>query len=89
MVLSLTDILNISIFVIFLGISVIPFYIAGKLGKTTLGLVSLVLGLFAVTHGFYHLFFAVNMADLSLVLFGPLSSGLLLVFALYMYKRGN
>jgi hypothetical protein len=89
MVLSLTDMLNISIFVIFLGISIIPFYVAGKLGKTTLGLVSLVLGLFAVTHGVYHLLFAINMVELSLVLFGPLSSGLLLAFALYMYKRGN
>jgi hypothetical protein len=89
MVLSSTDALNISIFVIFLGASIIPFYAARRLGKTTLGLVSLVLALFAVTHGVYHLLFVIGMFDLSIVVFGPMSAALLLVFAVYLFRTGN
>ncbi len=87
--LSLTDALNISIFVIFVGVSVVPFYIAGKLGRTSLGLVSLVLGLFAVTHGVFHLLLGLNVEELAFVVFGPLSTALLLVFAIFLYRRAS
>jgi hypothetical protein len=89
MAMSLTEMLNIAIFLVFMGVSVIPFYVTAKLGATTLGLASFVLGVFAVTHGFYHLLFAAGMYDLSLGFFGPVSAAFLLVFAAFLYRRGN
>ncbi len=81
--------LNVSIFVIFLGISVVPFYASKKLGATTLGLVSLTLGLFAILHGTTHLLLGLGDTELAFTTFGPVSTALLLVFAVYMYRRGG
>lgn len=87
--MDLTDTLNVSIFVIFLGISAVPFYVSKKLGATALGLVSLALGAFAILHGTTHLLLGLGDSELALTVFGPISTGLLLVFAVYMYQRGS
>jgi hypothetical protein len=89
--LTIFDWLNVSIFFIFLAVSVVPFYAAKKLGKTSLGLVSLALGVFAILHGSFHALITLGpMATYyGLVIVGPASAVCLMIFATYFFVRGG
>ncbi len=69
-------------------VGVVPILIAIKVKIPSLRIVSLLLGLFAITHGLYHLSEALGFDILSDVIFEPSSVVFLLAFGLYYSRKG-
>ncbi len=69
-------------------VGLVPILIAFKVRIPSLRIVSLLLGLFAITHGLYHLSEAFGFDLLSDVIFEPSSVVFLLGFGLYYSKKG-
>jgi len=67
---------------------VIPLIMAFKVKVHSLRILSLLLGLFAVVHGFYHLAFGFQQELLADVVFEPLSLLLLIGLGAYYSKMG-
>lgn len=72
----------------FFGVAIVPFYIAIRSKIAPLRILSLLLGLFAVAHGIYHLTFDISQSYLGDVIFEPMSVIFLFVFGLYYTKKG-
>ena len=87
--MTLEALLNQGIFLIFAVATFIPAYITKKLGKTSLGILSATLAVFAITHGLYHLAESLEMDFLADVIVEPLSAAMLAIFALYFYMKGG
>ncbi len=66
---------------------IIPLLIAGRVKVSSLRILSLFLGLFAITHGLYHLAAIQRLAFLADVVFEPVSVTLLFVFGLYYSRK--
>ncbi len=69
-------------------VGMVPILIAFKVKIPSLRIMSLLLGLFAITHGFYHLSETFGIDLLSDVILEPLSVVFLLAFGLYYSKKG-
>ena len=72
----------------FFGVAIVPFYITYRSKIQPLRILSLLLGLFAVAHGIYHLSFDISQSYLGEVVFEPMSVIFLLAFGLYYTKKG-
>ena len=72
----------------FFGVAIVPLYIAFRSKIASLRILSLLLGLFAVAHGIYHLSFDISQSYLGEVVFEPMSVIFLLAFGLYYSKKG-
>ncbi len=66
---------------------IIPLFIAGRVKVSSLRILSLLLGLFAITHGLYHLAAIQRLGFLADVVFEPVSVTLLFVFGLYYSRK--
>jgi hypothetical protein len=69
-------------------VGIVPLYIALSLKVRSIRVISLLLGLFAITHGLYHLFDAYGQSTLGDGVFEPISVGFLLCFGIYYSKKG-
>lgn len=80
--------ISVGTWVSFFGVAIVPFYIAFRSKIQPLRILSLLLGLFAVAHGIYHLSFDISQSYLGEVVFEPMSVIFLLAFGLYYTKKG-
>ena len=69
-------------------VGLVPILIALKVKIPSLRMMSLLLGLFAITHGLYHLAEAFGIDFLSDVVLEPTSIVFLLAFGFYYSKKG-
>src|SRR5437867_1176993 len=76
------------LFSIMVGAGIVPLIIAFRVKVPRLRNLSLLLGLFAVIHGLYHLTFGFDQQFLADVVFEPVSLVFLLAFGLYYSKVG-
>ena len=91
MLLSAMDalwLISVATWVSFFGVAIVPFYIAYRSKIQPLRILSMLLGLFAVAHGIYHLSFDISQSYLGDVVFEPMSVIFLLAFGLYYSKKG-
>jgi uncharacterized membrane protein HdeD (DUF308 family) len=75
-----------------IGASVVPFYLVFRAKISSLKVLSLLLGLFALSHGLYHVLYSfVAGGDFypAREVFETVSVGALLVFAVYYNTRGG
>lgn len=79
---------GILLFAIMVGAGTVPLIMAVKVKVRSLRILSLLLGLFAVVHGFYHLAFGFQQPFLADVVFEPISLLLLVSLGLYYSKVG-
>ena len=79
---------GIVLFTIMVAAGVIPLIMAFKVKVHSLRILSLLLGLFPVVHGFYHLAFGFQQELLADVVFEPLSLLLLIGLGAYYSKMG-
>lgn len=82
------EVLGILTWVSFFAVAIIPFYIVYRSKKKSLRILSLLLGIFAVTHAIYHLSFTISQSYLGEVVFEPMSVIFLFAFGLYYSKKG-
>ena len=69
--------------------SIIPIYLSFKL-KNELRILTILLGIFAIFHGIYHLIYAIGLETFSEEVLQPISIGILLLFGVaYMKIRKN
>ena len=80
--------LNILAWVALFGVGIVPFIIAIRVKVSSLRILSLLLGLFAITHGLYHLADAYNLESIAYVIVEPVSVVFLVAFGLYYSKKG-
>lgn len=85
-VISLSTLNLISSFIIFASV-VIPIYFSIRLSKTY-KILSVILTVFIITHGIYHLFEYVGYEFLAESVFSPLSLIILIVFGLFLLVIG-
>ena len=85
--MTLEWLLNILAWVALFGVGIVPLLISFKVKVRSLRILSLLLGLFAVTHGMYHLSVAYGIDFLSDVILEPISVGFLLAFGFYYSKK--
>jgi hypothetical protein len=86
--LDLVTILNIMAFAALFLVGIVPLYIAVTVKVRSLRILSSLLGIFAITHGLYHLFGALSQSFLAEVIFEPISIVFLVSFGLYYSKKG-
>jgi hypothetical protein len=86
--MSLEWTLNFLAFASLCLVGLVPLLISVRVKIPTLRIMSLLLGLFALTHGFYHLAAAYGIEFLSDVILEPSSVVFLLAFGLYYSKKG-
>ncbi len=86
--MSLDWTLNFLAFAALSLVGIIPILIAVRVKIPSLRIISLLLGLFAITHGLYHLAEAFGVDLLSDVILEPVSVVFLLAFGLYYSKKG-
>ena len=79
---------GIVLFTIMVAAGIIPLIMAIKVKVHSLRLLSLLLGLFAVVHGFYHLAFGFQQDLLADAVFEPISLLLLVGLGAYYSKVG-
>jgi hypothetical protein len=77
---------GIVLFVIMVAAGIVPLIMAFKVKVHSLRILSLLLGLFAIVHGFYHLAFGFQQELLADGVFEPASLILLVVLGLYYSK---
>ncbi len=80
--------LNFLAFAALFLVGIVPILIASRVRISSLRIMSSLLGLFAITHGLYHLAEAYGLDFLSDVVFEPVSVVFLLAFGLYYSKKG-
>ena len=85
--MTLEWLLNILAWVALFGVGIVPLLISFKVKVRSLRILSLLLGLFAITHGMYHLSEAYGINILSDVILEPISVGFLLAFGFYYSKK--
>jgi len=76
------------LFTIMVAAGIIPLIMAIKVKVHSLRILSLLLGLFAVVHGFYHLAFGFQQELLADAVFEPISLILLIGLGAYYSKVG-
>ena len=79
---------GIALFTIMIAAGLIPLIMEFKVKVRSLRILSLLLGLFAVVHGFYHLAFGFQQALLADAVFEPTSLILLIGLGAYYSKVG-
>ena len=79
--------LNILAWIALFGVGIVPLIISFRVKVRSLRILSLLLGLFAIIHGFYHLGEAYSMDFFSDVILEPLSIVFLLAFGVYYSKK--
>ena len=79
---------GIVLFAIMVAAGTVPLIMAVKVKVRSLRILSLLLGLFAVVHGFYHLAFGFQQGFLADAVFEPISLVLLVSLGLYYSKIG-
>jgi hypothetical protein len=79
---------GIVLFAIMAGAGIVPLIIAFRVKVRSLKILSLLLGLFAVVHGFYHLASGFQQEFLADVVFEPISLVLLVGLGAYYSKVG-
>jgi len=65
--------------------SIIPIYLSFKL-KNELRILTILLGIFTIFHGIYHLIYAVGLEILSEEILQPISIGILILFGIIYLK---
>ncbi len=75
-------------FAAFIGVGIVPLFIAFRVKTASLRILSTLLGAFAITHAFYHLADSTSQGFLADVFFEPLSVVFLIGFGLYYSKKG-
>ncbi len=80
--------LNVLAFVALLGVGIAPLLLAARIRIYTLGALSLLLGLFAITHAMYHFVEAYEIPAIGDMVFEPLSVVFLITFGVYYSKKG-
>ena len=80
--------LNFLAFAALVAVEVVPLFIATRVRISSLRALSLLLGLFAVFHGAYHLAEAFQVDLLADLVLEPLSVVFLLTFGVYYSKKG-
>ena len=79
---------GIALFAIMVAAGIIPLVMAVRVKVHSLRILSLLLGLFAVVHGFYHLAFGFQQGLLADAVFEPVSLFLLIGLGIYYSKVG-
>jgi len=79
---------GIALFTIMVAAGVVPLIMALKVKVHSLRILSLLLGLFAVVHGFYHLAFGFQQELLADAVFEPISLVLLIGLGVYYSRVG-
>jgi hypothetical protein len=79
---------GILLFTIMVAAGIVPLIMAFKVKVRSLRILSLLLGLFAIVHGFYHLASGFQQGFLADVIFEPISLILLLGLGAYYSKVG-
>lgn len=79
--------LNILTWSAFFGVAIVPIIIAIKVRSAPLRKLSLLLGVFAIAHGLYHLALAYGLYVVANIVLGPASVTFLLAFGLYYTKK--
>ena len=79
---------GIALFTIMVAAGIVPLIMAVKVKVRSLRILSLLLGVFAVVHGFYHLAFGFQQDFLAEVVFEPISLILLVGLGAYYSKVG-
>jgi hypothetical protein len=79
---------GIALFAIMVAAGIIPLIMAFKVKTHSLRILSLLLGLFAVVHGFYHLAYGFQQELLADAVFEPVSLILLIGLGAYYSKVG-
>ena len=79
--------LNFLAWVALFGVGIVPLIISFRVKVRSLRIISLLLGLFAITHGLYHLSEAYSMDFFSDVILEPISVLFLLAFGIYYSKK--
>src|SRR2546426_8022320 len=72
-----------------IGASLVPFYLVFKTTVRTLRILSLLLGLFALSHGTYHLLFTLVVGYPARAFLDSFSVVVLISFGIYYAKRGG
>ena len=86
--MTLFDLLNSLAFVSLAAAAIVPLVMAFKAKVSSIRALSLLLGVFALSHGLYHLSFVYGQDFLGEVVLEPLSVAFLLGFGLYYSKKG-
>ncbi len=86
--MTIESTLNILAFAALIAVGTVPLLIATRVKVAGLRTLSLLLGLFALVHGLYHLADAFNMPLLADAVLEPLSVVFLLGFGVYYSKKG-
>jgi hypothetical protein len=81
-------ILGLLTFAAFLAVGTVPIYMSFRVKTSTLRMLSILLGAFAITHGFYHLADSFSQGFLADAVFEPISVAFLLSLGLYYSKKG-
>ncbi len=86
--MTIYDTLNILAFGSLVAAGVVPLIIAVRVKVSSIRILSLLLGAFALSHGIYHLSFVYGQSFLADVFLEPLSVVSLVSFGLYYLKKG-
>jgi len=89
MSLGWPEALNLIDSVAMIGASIIPIYIAIATKIKPFRILSMLLGLFAFSHGLYHLLFAFVFGYAARAVLDSFSVGILILFLSYFAKRGG
>jgi hypothetical protein len=90
LIANLTDLiwlLNLLTWAAFFGVAAVPILVAIRVKSFSLRVLSLLLGLFAITHGLYHLTMAYGLDFLAQVILEPVSVTFLLAFGIYFSRK--
>ena len=79
--------LNVLTWGAFIAVGIVPIMIALKVKSPTLRTLSLLLGVFALAHAFYHLTLAYGQDFIPNIILGPISVTFLLAFGIYYSKK--
>ncbi len=89
MTIDVTWLLNILAWAALFGVGIVPLIISFRVKVRSLRILSLLLGLFAITHGLYHLSEAYGIDLLSDGILEPISVTFLLAFGFYYSKKAG
>lgn len=87
MAMDINWLLNILAWAALFGVGIVPLIISLRVKIRSLRILSLLLGLFAIIHGLYHLSEAYSMSFYSDVILEPISVAFLLAFGIYYSKK--
>ena len=85
--MTLDWLLNISVWIALLAVGAVPVLMAVRVGVRSLRILSVLLALFAITHGLYHLMSAYEFEFWADAVFEPVSVVFLLAFGVYYSKK--